>query len=68
MRRAFRGLKQVLGEESLSAVKKKAVDLNTVKARRRPLSPEFRAELVETFRDEVAQLSRLMKRDLSHWV
>ncbi|MFL5495517.1 MAG: sulfotransferase family protein [Gemmatimonadales bacterium] len=68
LRRAFRGLKQVMGEETLGAVKKKAVDLNTVKARRQPLSPEFRAELVETFRDEVALLSRLMNRDLSHWV
>jgi hypothetical protein len=38
-----------------------------VKERRQPLSPEFRAELVETFREEVATLSRLMSRDLSHW-
>jgi hypothetical protein len=56
-----------MGEGGLSAVKKKVVDLNTVRARRQPLSPEFRAELVETFRDEVALLSRLMNRDLSHW-
>jgi hypothetical protein len=68
LRSAFRGLKQVMGKGGLSAVKKKVVDLNTVKARRQPLSPEFRAELVETFRDEVALLSRLMNRDLSHWV
>jgi hypothetical protein len=67
LRSAFRGLKRVVGEESLSTVKKKAVNLNTVKARRQPLSPEFRAELVETFRNEVALLSRLMQRDLSHW-
>ena len=67
LRSAFRGLKQVMGEGGLSAVKKTVVDLNTVKARRQPLSPEFRAELVETFRDEVALLSRLMNRDLSHW-
>jgi hypothetical protein len=67
LRSAFRGLKRLMGEESLSAVKKKAVNLNTVRARRQPLSPEFRAELVETFRDEVDLLSRLMQRDLSHW-
>lgn len=68
LRDAIRNLKQAVGAEGISAVKKKIVDLNTVKERRRPLSPEFRAELVETFRDEVALLSRLLNRDLSHWV
>jgi Sulfotransferase domain len=66
--RAFRSLKQALGPEKLSALKKKVVALNTVKEPRRPLSPEFRAELVETFRAEVTLLSRLLNRDLSHWV
>ncbi len=68
LRDAIRNLKQAVGAEGISAVKKKLVDLNTVKERRRPLSPEFRAELVEAFRDEVAALSRLLDRDLSHWV
>lgn len=68
LRDAIRSLKQAVGAEGLSTVKKKLVDLNTVKERRRPLSPEFRAELVEAFRDEVALLSRLLHRDLSHWV
>ena len=68
LRDAIRNLKQAVGAEGISAVKKKIVDLNTVKERRRPLSPEFRAELVETFREEVALLSRLLNRDLSHWV
>jgi hypothetical protein len=43
------------------------VALNTVRERRPPLSPALRAELVEAFRDEVALLSRLLNRDLSHW-
>lgn len=68
LRNAVRGLKQAVGGEGISAVKKKMVDLNTVKARRPPLSPELRAELVAAFRDEVALLSRLLNRDLSHWV
>jgi hypothetical protein len=68
LRSAVRGLKDVLGAEGLSAAKKKFVALNTVKGRRPPLSPEGRAEVVEAFRDEVALLSRLMNRDLSHWV
>lgn len=61
-------LKEAVGEEGINAVKTKIVGLNTVRERRRPLSPEFRAELVETFREEVALLSRLLNRDLSHWV
>jgi hypothetical protein len=68
LRDAVRSLKQAVGAEGIGAVKKKLVDLNTVKARRPPLSPELRAELVEAFRDEVALLSRLLNRDLRHWV
>lgn len=68
LRRAFRSLKQAVGAEEISAIKKKIVDLNTAKERREPLPPEFRAELVETFRDEVTLLSRQLDRDLSHWV
>ncbi len=67
LRDAIRSLKDAVGGERISAVKKKMVDFNTVKERRQPLSPQFRAELVETFREEVATLSRLLDRDLSHW-
>ncbi|MBA3522108.1 MAG: sulfotransferase domain-containing protein [Gemmatimonadales bacterium] len=68
LRNAIRGLKEAVGAEQISAAKKKMVDLNTVRERRPPLSPELRAELVETFRGEVLLLSRLLGRDLSHWV
>ena len=68
LRSAIRGLKQAIGAEGLSGAKKRLVALNTTKERRPPLSPEFRAELVEVFRDEVARLGRLLQRDLSHWV
>jgi Sulfotransferase domain len=67
LRDAVRGLKQAVGAERITAVKKKIVELNTTRERRPPLSPQFRAELVETFREEVALLSRLLSRDLSHW-
>jgi hypothetical protein len=67
LRNAMRRLKQAVGAEGITAVKQKIVDLNTVKERRQPMSPEFRAELVEAFRDEIALLSRLVNRDLSHW-
>lgn len=65
---AFRKLKHAVGAEGLATVKQKIVAMNTVEERRRPLAPAFRAELVEEFRAEVALLSRIMDRDLSHWV
>jgi hypothetical protein len=68
LRNTYRSLKQTVGGGGIAALKEKLVDLNTVKERRSPLSPEFRAELVATFRDEVARLSRILNRDLSHWV
>jgi hypothetical protein len=67
LRATIRGLKQTMGGEGIGALKKRIVALNTVQERRPPLSPELRAELVATFRDEVALLARLMDRDLSHW-
>jgi hypothetical protein len=41
--------------------------LQTPKTRDR-LAPEFEAELVETFADDVAETSELLGRDLSHWL
>lgn len=67
LRSAYLSLKRTAVGSGLSAVKEKLLDLNTTRARRPPLSPAFRAELVETFRDEVALLSSLMRRDLSRW-
>lgn len=70
LRTAVRRLKQAagaVGGEKIAAVTTKIVNLNTVKERRQPLSPEFKAELASTFREEVAVLSRILNRDLSHW-
>jgi hypothetical protein len=67
LRQAFRTMKQLPGAEALAAAKKKIVALNTRRERRPPLLPAFRAELVETFREEVELLSRILNRDLSHW-
>jgi hypothetical protein len=59
-------LKQLLGEERVRGLKGELVKLNTVMESRRSLSPEFRAGLLEIFREEVGLLSRLLNRDLSH--
>jgi hypothetical protein len=67
LRTAFRGLKHAAGAERLATLKSEIVKLNTLKEGRPPLSPAFRAELVEAFREEVFLLSRLLNRDLSQW-
>lgn len=67
LRKAFRELKETMGGRALTAVKNTIMDLNTVRTRRPPLSPALRAELADTFRNEVALLSRQLNRDLSHW-
>jgi hypothetical protein len=68
LHKAYRLLKQAMGTERVVAVKNKIVNMNTVRERRPPLSPGLRAELVEVFHDEVVLLSKLLNRDLSHWV
>jgi hypothetical protein len=67
LRKGFRRFKRSIGAERLGGLKAELTKLNTVKEKRSSLSPAFRAELVETFRDEVALLSRLLDRDLTHW-
>jgi Sulfotransferase domain len=67
LRTAVRRLKRAVGGSGITAVANKLVELNTIREPRAPLSPELRRELVETFREEVLLLSRLMNRDLSHW-
>jgi hypothetical protein len=67
LRSGFRRFKRSLGPERLGGLKTQLVKLNTAKGKRAALSPEFRAELIETFREEVALLSRLLDRDLTHW-
>lgn len=42
--------------------------LLTSKEERIPLSPEFRAELVEEFKEDILLLSEIMERDLGHWL
>jgi len=67
LRDTYRGLKRAVGARRMDALKSTVVARNTAKERRDPLSPRFRAELVEAFRGEVELLSRLLDRDLSHW-
>jgi hypothetical protein len=67
IRGAYHRFKEAVGGRHLDPVKQWVIDRITVRERRSSLSPHFRAELVETFREEVALLSRVLHRDLSHW-
>lgn len=67
LREAYREVKSRVGRKRLDAIRQGVIERLTVKERREPLSPAFRAELVEGFRDEVALLGRVMGRDLGHW-
>lgn len=67
LRSSYRSLKEAVGGTWMNAIKQAVIRRNTVRERRVPLSPAFREELVEAFREEVALLSQLMGRDLSHW-
>jgi len=69
LRKVFQSVKRAVGGgEHMAEAKKKIVALNTVTERRAPLSPAFRAELVDTFQDEVALLGTILGRDLSRWI
>jgi hypothetical protein len=63
----FRQVKQTPVGKYAIELKEWIVGINTVRERRLPLSAAFRAELVETFKDEVALLAEILRRDLSHW-
>jgi hypothetical protein len=67
LREAYREVKARVGRKRLDAIRQGVIERLTVKERREPLAPAFRAELVEVFRDDVALLGRLMGRDLSQW-
>ena len=68
LRQTYRGVKARVGRKRLDVIRQGVIERLTMNERRQPLSPAFRAELVEVFRGEVALLGRLLGRDLSHWV
>jgi hypothetical protein len=67
VRNTYRSIKRTVGGARMDALKSAIVRRNTVREHRAPLSPAFRAELTQEFRDEIALLGKLMGRDLSHW-
>ncbi len=49
-------------------VRKQLLDWNKVPAKRQPLDPELRRQIIDRMRDDVILLSRVIDRDLSHWL
>ena len=49
-------------------VRKRLLDWNKVPARRQPLDPGIRQQIIDRMRDDIIHLSRVIDRDLSHWL
>ena len=65
--------KQVGASESAALtaifrVRKHLLEWNKVPAKRQPLDPAVRQQIVDRLRDDVILLSRVIGRDLSHWL
>lgn len=53
---------------AIFSVRKRLLNWNKVPARREPLDPTVRQQIVERLRDDVILLSQVIERDLSHWL
>ena len=49
-------------------MRKRLLAWNKVPAKREPLDPGVRQEIIDRLRDEVILLSKVIDRDLSHWL
>ena len=49
-------------------IRKRLLDWNKVPAKKVPLDPAVRRDIIERLRDEVVLLSKVIDRDLSHWL
>lgn len=54
--------------DAVFRVRKRLLEWNKVPAKRQPLDPGVRADIIEHLRDDVVLLSRVIDRDLSHWL
>lgn len=49
-------------------IRKRLLEWNKVPAKREPLDPAVRQQIIDRLRDDVTLLSRVIGRDLSHWL
>ena len=53
---------------AIFAVRLRLLQWNKVEARREPIDPDVRQQIIDRLRDDVILLSRVIDRDLSHWL
>ncbi len=53
---------------TIFALRKRLLEWNKVPVKREPLDPQLRQEIIERLREDVILLSRVLDRDLSHWL
>jgi hypothetical protein len=49
-------------------IRKKLLEWNKIPAKRQPLDPAVRQQIIDRLRNDVILLSRTIDRDLSHWL
>jgi hypothetical protein len=54
--------------ETIFKIRKRLLNWNKVKAKREQLDPRVRQEIIDRLRDEIILLSKVIERDLSHWL
>lgn len=62
------GSKQSPALSAIFRVRKKLLDWNKIPAKRQPLDPGVRQQIIDRLRDDVILLSKTIDRDLSHWL
>ena len=53
---------------TIFAVRKRLLRWNSIPAKRQPLDPALRSQIIDRLRDDVVLLSKTIDRDLSHWL
>lgn len=62
------GSTESLALATIFRVRKRLLEWNKVPAKREPLDPDVREQIIDRLRDDVILLSRVIDRDLSHWL
>jgi hypothetical protein len=62
------GAKESRTIKAVFAVRKRLLHWNKIPAKREALDPKLRQEIIDRMRDDVILLSKVIDRDLSHWL
>jgi hypothetical protein len=62
------GSKESKALTAIFAVRKRLLQWNKIPAKRQPLDPGVRQQIIDRLREDVVLLSKTIDRDLSHWL